>query len=138
MTFITLNGHLRSETDPEVIYNLIRKGWSEAPQPQFDPATQECNWVDGAWVVTPKPPAPAPAEIPLWAFRSAIALSGMTPQVVAMIDALPEPDKTVAFQQWEYANWISRNHETIDEIANALGLTPSQIDDIFRLGDSLT
>lgn len=79
-----------------------------------------------------------PEEIPLWAFRSAIALNGLLDQVVAMIKELPEPQKTVAWQQWEYANWISRNHETVDEIASALGLTPSQVDDIFRLGDSLT
>lgn len=34
-------------------------GWVEAPaQPDFDPATEHAVWVDGEWVVQPKPPAP--------------------------------------------------------------------------------
>lgn len=51
-TYLTLDKQLRSETDPAIIANLQRKGWIPAPQPDFDPAAQQCEWVDGAWVVT--------------------------------------------------------------------------------------
>lgn len=55
-TYLTLDKQLRSETDPEIIANLERKGWTIAPQPPFDPATQQCEWIDGMWVVSPIPP----------------------------------------------------------------------------------
>jgi hypothetical protein len=46
------DGQLRTETDPERIATLIRKGWVETPKPTHDPATQtEAEWVDGAWSV---------------------------------------------------------------------------------------
>ncbi len=51
MTYLTYDKQLRSETDPEVIANLLRKGWVESPQPAYDPATETCQWIDGAWVV---------------------------------------------------------------------------------------
>lgn len=52
-TYLTLDKQLRSETDPAIIANLERKGWVLAPQTPFDPATQQCEWVGGAWVVSP-------------------------------------------------------------------------------------
>lgn len=55
-TYLTLDKQLRSETDPEIIANLERKGWTPAPQPPFDPATQQCEWIDGMWVVSLIPP----------------------------------------------------------------------------------
>ncbi|MBU6183307.1 MAG: hypothetical protein KGR46_10925 [Verrucomicrobia bacterium] len=54
-TYLTLDKQLRSETDAAIIANLERKGWVPAPQPAYDPVTQQCEWVDGAWVVTPIP-----------------------------------------------------------------------------------
>jgi hypothetical protein len=61
-TYLTFDKELRSETDPEIIANLERKKWTLAPQPLFNPETQQCNWVDGEWVVTPIPPTLYNAE----------------------------------------------------------------------------
>jgi len=61
-TYLTLDKQLRSETDSAIIANLERKGWVAAPQPPFDPTTQQCEWVDGAWVVSPIPPVLYTAE----------------------------------------------------------------------------
>ena len=52
ITYLTLDKQLRSETDSAIIANLERKGWVLAPQPAYDPATQQCEWADGAWVVS--------------------------------------------------------------------------------------
>ena len=57
-TYLTYDKQLRVETDPAIIATLERKGWVPAPQPAYDPATQQCEWVDGAWVVA-SIPAPA-------------------------------------------------------------------------------
>lgn len=78
-----------------------------------------------------------PDEIPLWAFRASIELNGLTSGVVNMIKDLPEPDETIAWQQWEYANWISRNHPAIDSIAEKLNLNKDQVDNLFKLGAKL-
>ena len=57
-TYLALDKQLRSETDPAITANLERKGWVLSPQPDHDSATQQCEWVDGAWVVA-SIPAPA-------------------------------------------------------------------------------
>lgn len=50
-TYLTLDGQLRAETDAEIIANLRRKGWQDAPAKPSDDAV----WQDGAWVVPPAP-----------------------------------------------------------------------------------
>ena len=61
-TYLTFDKQLRSETDPAIIANLERKSWIISPQPPFNPETQQCNWVDGEWVVTAIPPTLYNAE----------------------------------------------------------------------------
>lgn len=50
-TYLTLDGQLRAETDAEIIANLRRKGWQDAPAKPSDDA----QWQDGAWIVPPAP-----------------------------------------------------------------------------------
>ena len=79
----------------------------------------------------------SPAEIPLWAFRSAISMLGMMDQVASTIDALPDPPRTVAWQQWEYGNNPTKASELVQTLKDGLGLTDAKVDEIFRLGASL-
>lgn len=130
-------GNLRIESDEQAVDTLKRKGWIEAPQPEFDAATHTCDWVDGAWSVSAIP-TQVPQEVPLWAFRSMLALSGLTDAAEAQIAALPEPEKTVALTQWEYGNFIRRDHPLITQMGVQLGLTSEQIDAIFVQANSLT
>ena len=60
--YLTLDKQLRPETDPAIIANLERKGWVPAPQPDFDPAAQQCEWGDGEWVVSSIPARAFTAE----------------------------------------------------------------------------
>lgn len=133
-----INGLLvRTETDPSVIAQLQRKGWTQRPAAPSVQAGQEAVWENGAWLVRAVPPPPVPAEVPLWAFRAALALVGLKAAAEALIAALPEPDKTVATQQYEYGNFIERQHPLINGFGPQLGLTSAQIDDLFRTADSL-
>ena len=50
-TYLISQGQLRAETDAEVIANLKRKGWQDAPAKP----SQDAQWTDGAWVVPPAP-----------------------------------------------------------------------------------
>lgn len=82
--------------------------------------------------------APVPDIVPLWAFRAALVLDGVTQaQVDALIASLPEPAKTVATIQWNYGNYIERSHELIGQLGAAMGLTPEQIDNVFRTAATL-
>ena len=79
-TYLTFNKQLRSENDPAIIANLERKGWVPAPQPAYDPTSQQCEWVDGAWVVTPIPPT-------LYTADQWLAKEGYGPtQLVTLLD----------------------------------------------------
>jgi hypothetical protein len=79
-----------------------------------------------------------PDEIPLWAFRSSLLLNGLDGQVTDLIDALPEPQKSVAKIQWEYGNFIVRDHPLIISLSSALGLTTEQVDNVFLTGSLLS
>ena len=48
-TYLLLDGQLRAETDAEVIANLKRKGWQDAPAKP----SEDAQWTDGAWLVPP-------------------------------------------------------------------------------------
>jgi hypothetical protein len=79
-TYLTFDKQLRSENDPAIIANLERKGWVPAPQPAYDPTSQQCEWVDGAWVVTPIPPT-------LYTADQWLAKEGYGPtQLVTLLD----------------------------------------------------
>lgn len=76
-------------------------------------------------------PIPGPTEVPLWAFRAILTILNIAPQVESLINSLPEPQKTVANVQWQYGNYIERNHPLINSLGSELGLTKEQIDNIF-------
>ena len=81
---------------------------------------------------------PTPEEIPLWAFRSSLVLAGITEATVdAMLAELPQPARTVASIQWNYGNFIRRDHPLIDQLGGALGLTAEQINGVFRIAETL-
>lgn len=77
-------------------------------------------------------PAPVPTEVALWAFKAAAKFLGYLDQITYIIDQLPEPDKTVASLQWEYATVIERSHPTTVAIGSILGLTEETLDQAFR------
>lgn len=79
-----------------------------------------------------------PEEIPLWAFRSALGLAGIKNNVINLIDSLPEPQKSIALEQWEYGNFILRNHPLIISLSAKLGLSTEEVDQIFITANSLT
>lgn len=103
------------------------EGHTAVPEDQLPPGTP--------WV--PQPPPPVPAEVPLWAFRAALALAGLKASAEALIAALPEPEKTVASEQYMFGNFIERAHPMINGLGAQLGLTTEQIDALFRTADSL-
>jgi hypothetical protein len=78
-----------------------------------------------------------PVMVTRWQLRAQLAIQGLEANVTAAINALP--DSTQAEQEfkikaqyaWDYSNNIERTSPTVSMIQVVLGLTDSQVDDIF-------
>jgi len=136
-TYLTFECQLRAETDQNAIETLLRKGWIETPQPQYDPSTETCTWENCQWVVSPIVIS-VPQLIPNWSLRSQLQIMGLFDSVQTMIDNLTGTQKIVAVQQWEYGNQVERNHPLVIQIGTELGLTSEQIDQIFTDASNLS
>jgi len=142
----------RHETNPGAPWLLVVEG----PKPDFAPETQELvqiGWdiaestASRVWQVLDKAapdaavvrvaPSSVPDEVPLWAFRAVLTIMGIATQVDALIGSLDEPAKTVAHVQWEFGNYIVRNHPLIAALGSQLGLSSAQIDAVFTQANSL-
>jgi hypothetical protein len=106
-------------------------------QPEFNSETETIisgdrviylDRVEQTWLIKP---IPIPLQVPLWAFRAILTIQQLAPSVEALINQLPEPQKTVASIQWVYGNFIERNHPLIDSLGTDLGLTKEEIDNVF-------
>ena len=80
-TYLILDGQLRAETNAEVIANLKRKGWQDAPAKPSDDA----RWQDGAWVVPP--PATFTAEQIVSQYFSAYQIAALQRLEMALLQA---------------------------------------------------
>jgi hypothetical protein len=130
-TFLTLECQLRAETDQNAIETLLRKGWIETPQPQYDPSTETCAWENCQWVVAPII-IPVPQQIAFWAFRVQLKLINKFDDVQNLIDNLSEPNKTIISTQWEYGNFLQINDLlTLLIIQNNI-LTFDEMEDVFK------
>jgi len=63
--------------------------------------------------------------------RLALHAAGLLTLVDAAIAAMPEPDKTAAQITWEFAQTVDRNFGMVPALAAAMGMTETQIDDLF-------
>ena len=78
-----------------------------------------------------------PNEITPRQFKLALALSGITPEEVeTFINTLPMPDNVLAMINWRDAKSFKRNNEMIVSFAPQIGLTETQLDDLFVLGST--
>ena len=99
-----------------------------------DPASVLQPLVDGsapAYFDRPDPPAMVPREIPNWRAKAVLATMGLTSQVQSVIEALPEPQRTIIRTAWDGDAKFARKSPTIAALAGALNLSASDVDGIF-------
>lgn len=112
------NGNYRwdeSLPNQEEIANLIAQYTPEWEDPRVVPL-----------VVTPRQ------------MRIALVMSGISIETVeAMIDSLPEPQKSITRITWEYSTEFQRTNPLLVQMAPALGLTEAQVDQMFKLAITL-
>lgn len=64
--------------------------------------------------------------------KLALLNAGKLQDVVNAINALPEPQRTAALIEFDYANEVERTSALLNTIANAIGLTETELDDLFN------
>ena len=69
--------------------------------------------------------------------RLALLQSGLLSSVDDSLNALPEPDKSAALIEWEYATEVRRASPLVESLSAALSLSPEQLDDLFNLASTL-
>lgn len=87
-------------------------------------------WNNGVWTQyqIPVPETVSARQIRLWLINNGINLT----QVDIAIDNIEDPiAKQITKVEWEYAPYIERNHPMLEPLAQALGLSQSDIDTAF-------
>ena len=107
----------------------------------FQPCLEavEVGWlVDGnEFVAPPTPPVQIPQQVTMRQARLALLGAGLLSGVNAAIAGLPEPDKSAAQIEWEYAAVVERSSGLVPAMGAALGMTTQQLDDLFTLAATL-
>jgi len=100
-----------------------------------DPATVLQLLIDGQPI--PDPPQRVPREIANWRGKVVLAMAGHLPAAEAFIDALPDPQRTVARAAWDGDAKFSRNSQTVLALGQALNLSAAGLDSLFIAADSI-
>lgn len=91
------------------------------------------GWIlQGVMVVPPIVAAVVPEKVTPRQIRIALTLAGISESFIdSAIDALSEPNRSVAKITWEYSTEIFRDNPLILSLAPAMGLTSEQVDGLF-------
>jgi len=119
----------------------------------FNPETQEpwvspeaateyakaCVGREGFWNSpdVPMDPAPVLPNLTQRQFRLGLLSAGLLAGVETAIDALPEPDRTAAKIEFEYASVVVRTDPWVTDLAAVLGLTDQEIDTLWLWASAL-
>jgi len=103
-------------------------GFITAPV-DFD-VSRMCEYVIADGVASIPPPS-IPQSVTMRQARLALHAAGLLTLVDAAIASMPEPDKTAAQITWEFAQTVDRQFGMVPQLAAALGMTETQIDDLF-------
>ena len=83
------------------------------------------------------PAVMVPASVTMRQARLALHAAGLLSQVEAAIDALPEPNRTVARIEWDYASEVHRASEFVTLLGATLKLDKQSLDDLFLKASEL-
>jgi len=83
------------------------------------------------------PPTGIPQVVTMRQARLALLQAELLPAVSAAINSLPSPQKEAAGIEWEYSQTVERNRGFVLLLGDALGLTETQLNDLFILASTL-
>lgn len=93
---------------------------------------------DGDSFSKPAPVVPAiPEVVTMRQARLALLQAGLLAQVNTAVANMPGAAGDTARIEWEFSSTVERNRPLVQSLIGALGLTESQLDDLFRLAATL-
>jgi hypothetical protein len=94
---------------------------------------------EGAAPVEPDPevPNPIPQAVTMRQARLALLANGLLASVAPAIATLPNPQRQAAEVEWEYSQEVHRDKPLVAILGVMLGLSSSQLDDLFVLAKTL-
>lgn len=98
------------------------------------PKTARDKWDGQKWIDAQALP---PVSVSMRQARLALHGAGLLPDVQNAIDGLTEPDRTQAAIEWEYASTVEREGPITQMLAGAMGLTSSELDQLFETAAGL-
>lgn len=113
-------------------YEGDKAHWQDQDVPQRPSANH--TWNGSAWVAAP---LPVPAMVTMRQARLALLQNGMLTQVNTAVAKMPGAAGDAARIEWTFSSTVERNHPLVQSVTGALGLTESQLDDLFRLAATL-
>ena len=116
-------------------------GWTEAPaMPDYDPATQDIAWVDGAWVVTDRPPPPVtlPSEVPMWKVMRVLITRGEDDDLQAYLEAIPGAQGKIIRSDFARAPNLVVASPFADAAKAAMGWSDDDYADRILQADAIT
>lgn len=101
---------------------------------EFCEATYPGRWVFIEGIVEPEPPALAFPTLTRKELRNGLLSIGITSaEVEAQIAVIPDQlEREAAMIDWQDTKDYRRDHPLVVEIAEAMSLPPSQVDDLWR------
>lgn len=124
---------------------LVELGVTKHPdpiKPYYDAETQRVKLGDdGEYQVVDLTPQELenkkPKQCDMAQARLALLHYGKLDAIAPAIEGLPSPKKEQAQIEWEYKTTVSRDSVLVNELAPAIGLTDSDLDDLFALAVTL-
>lgn len=80
---------------------------------------------------------PVPQEVTMRQARLALFQANKLLAVDFAINQMTEPEQTTTRIWWEYATSVERNQPLVAALGSAIGLSSTDIDDLFRLAATL-
>ena len=80
------------------------------------------------------PPEPVPSAVSMFQARAALLAAGL----YEAVDAAIQQAGGVNLVAWEYATEVRRDSPMVQAMAQQLGLTDEQVDDLFRQAAAIT
>ncbi len=120
--------------NPEEISGLIEQnGWIEIPNGYgIGDSYNGTEWSKATQIII------IPSSVTPRQARLALLQSGLLGDVQAAIDSISDQSQKQAAQiDWEYSSAIERSYPLIQALITSLGLTESQIDELFIMASQL-
>lgn len=105
--------------------------WSDESVPSGDYLTLADATAQG-FQPEPQKPEPVPVSVPKWAFLLVLRRMGKESALKAAIAGYTGPNADRVRAKWEVDPDVERDGQTVDNLGNAVGLTPVQVDQVFR------